>query len=36
MLSALAALDLQALRSFGDAEAALAPTIVDPALRQFL
>jgi pimeloyl-ACP methyl ester carboxylesterase len=36
MLNALAALDLKVLRSFGDAEAALAPTIVDPALRQFL
>jgi pimeloyl-ACP methyl ester carboxylesterase len=36
LLSVLAALDLPALRSFGDAEAALAPTIADPALRQFL
>jgi pimeloyl-ACP methyl ester carboxylesterase len=36
MLSTLASLDLRALRSFGDAETALAPTIADAALRQFL
>jgi pimeloyl-ACP methyl ester carboxylesterase len=36
MLSALAWLDLKALRSFGDAEAALVPTISDSALRLFL
>src|SRR6476646_944939 len=36
ILNAMATLDLKAVRSFGDADAALARDIADSALRQFL
>lgn len=36
ILTAMAALDLNTVHSFGDADAGLAPAIADSALRQFL